>query len=150
MGTKIIQNFTRNSQQILKRALNRKAPQIAENFRVLGKPVSDRFIRKMCEPNADVVRRNPLDQILILLGAAFMESPKRFKTIWDYLELFKASLVGKVYPGRDIEDAFAEFRFRSAAAEKAFIDRQFEKFDELLIYVDEALKNLRRWRLQIV
>ncbi len=149
MKTKTLQirEFIDAARPVLRQAFRRKTPKIAASFAVLGKPISARAVRKMTE--TEPLCRNPLEQALLLLGAVFLVSPASFDLLWQFLAAFRDSLAGRLRAYRTRDEAFAEFRWEVARAERAWYRGETEEVRErLLIQVDQALRAFW-WSLQV-
>lgn len=139
----ITQRFAEDAHAILKRAFWGKSTAIAANFTALGKPMQPRSVRKMTEASADVRRRNILENTIIMLGAASLESNRTFDFIWQSLASFAGQMRGdKSTAVRNAEEAFSELRFANASLERAFIRGELKNDPQPLLFAGDSLRGL--------
>lgn len=143
--TEVINTYAANSTRCLKRAFARRCPRIARELTALGRRVSDRTVRKMTEENPDIMRRNAIENTVLLIGAAYRTDRKSFKVIREYFEAFFDDLdrqPDQQFP--DIETALVEMRFRVISAERIFYLDDRSKMPEAVERIDESLKGMQR------
>ena len=138
----LIVDYASRSANCLRRAFNRRTPQIAENLTALDKPMSARTVRRMTEESSDVRRRNILENTCLLLGAAFLASPKIFDTIWQFLSGYAQALRGPSIMHGSVDAAFLDLRFATIEAERKYLDGAVSDVPKALILIEEALRSL--------
>lgn len=95
----------------------------------------------MTEPT-DIVRRNTIENTLLLLGAAFLDSPKSYETVWQYLQAFDDELRGSAIKFDSIERAVVEFRYKSMSVERVWLDGEQEQLPRAITEAGESLRGV--------